>query len=242
MAHNVRFLFDRHFAPLEPSAAGIDAPLPAAEPDAGDGGPGRSPISPVYGEEDLARAHAEGIAFGRELAAAEAVAGSEQLLRQTLAAVAGQLAAALDALNAADVAAAHRASRIALAVVRKLFPQLQARTALAEVERVVLTVMARVLDQPHLTVRVAAAVREEAAERLQELALREGFDGRVSVTGDEGLAVGDCRVTWAGGGVVRDGALLWQEIDAIVEQTFGRELADDGCARETQAVGQLATV
>jgi hypothetical protein len=42
--------------------------------------------------------------------------------------------------------------------------------------------------------------------------------------------------------VVRDGALLWQEIDAIVEQTFGRELADDGCARETQAVGQLATV
>jgi flagellar assembly protein FliH len=249
MSHNVRFLFDRHFAPLQSAIAAAEASLAAAEADARDPSESGPPL-PLFGEEDLERARAEGIAFGREAAAAD----EERLLRETLNEIAGRLAAALDALSAADVAAAHRASRVAVAIVRKLFPHLQERNAVAEVERIVLTVMARLLDQPELTVRVAAAIRDAVEERLQEVARSQGLEGRFSVAGDTELAVGDCHVTWVGGGVVRDGALLWKEIEAVVEQTFGREIAEElaagesgktadrGSVHRSQTAGQVATV
>jgi flagellar assembly protein FliH len=61
---------------------------------------------------------------------------------------------------------------------------------------------------------IADAVRERALARIAN----SGFTGRLVVLGDPELTIGDGRIEWADGGVVRDTAALAAGIEQRIVQ------------------------
>ena len=69
--------------------------------------------------------------------------------------------------------------------------------------------------------RIAEPIYEAAHTRLEEIARLHGFDGRLVVLAEPGMALGDCRIEWADGGVVRDRAAT----EAAIGEAVGRYVA-----------------
>lgn len=213
MSNVVKYRFERSF---EPTESGPDA---AAEADVVV--LHEEPVAPVFSQADMARAHAEGVAEGRREAQALAAEDTKQRIADACEMIGERLTETLAAARATDAAIAAQATALATAIVDKLLPDLSRRGALGEIARVTQAVMEQVLDQPKLTITVAGALREAAAERLLALAAFRGFAGQIDVTADDDMAAGDCRITWSGGGACRDIAALRTTIDAIITDTIG---------------------
>jgi flagellar assembly protein FliH len=69
-------------------------------------------------------------------------------------------------------------------------------------------------------VRVNDALHETARTRLEEIASARGFEGRLVVIAEPEIAVGDCRIEWADGGIVRD----HNKTDDVISKAIGRYL------------------
>ncbi len=180
------------------------------------------------------------IAAAREEARAAGIAEGE---RGAAARAAKQLAAAADRL--ADQAAAMAAAsddalkqtvadgvKLALVSARRLAGGLIAREPVAEIEALLTECLSTLDGVPHLVVRchpeLAEAVRDMATARIQT----SGFTGRLVVLGEPELALGDARIEWADGGIVRDINAISARIDAAVANYFAaRGIAP--AARET---------
>jgi flagellar assembly protein FliH len=67
-----------------------------------------------------------------------------------------------------------------------------------------------------VVVRVNNELYASARERLDEIARSRGFEGRLVVLGETEIALGDCRIEWADGGVIRDRAAVASAIDDLV--------------------------
>ncbi len=69
--------------------------------------------------------------------------------------------------------------------------------------------------------RIAETIYEAAHARLDEIARLHGFDGRLVVLAEPGMALGDCRIEWADGGLARDRAAT----EAAIGEAVGRYVA-----------------
>jgi flagellar assembly protein FliH len=239
MAAAQKFMFGRDFAeePVKPGPRQAEpepAPEPAPEPE-----PEPEP-SFTAAELEAARAeghaqgHAQGLAEGREAAAAAA----DQALTQATDALAG----ALERFAAADRQARERRDREALEVtvglLRRLFPALARKHGHGEIEKVFQDALERLRDEPRVVVRCADRHLDPLRERVDGLAARLGYEGRVVLLADETMQPGDARVEWADGGVERDSARLWQDVERAVERALtppAPEPQAHGAATETVA-------
>jgi flagellar assembly protein FliH len=233
-----KFLFDDSFDFDNPHGSGPRGrPKAQAEPE-----PAPAPPPPTFTEEELnataADAFAQGEAAGRQAGytqgfsdghAAGVQEGMAQGVAQTEATVAGVSATALEHIAVSvgqliqerldsDVARRDEPIHIAMAIARKLMPELARRGGLEEIEALVARCMGELLDEPRLMVRVAPDMSEAVGERLNELARSRGFDTRLIVIPDPGLPPGDCRLEWAEGGAERDSARLLAEIEHCLER------------------------
>ena len=239
MATATRYLFDRSFgidddapAPPAPETVGpqfIVEPEPAVQEPA------------IFTQEDLDRVRADALSFGRKQGAAEAVSTAEQSVAGTLEQIVDRLGAVLDALGRADAEQAKSATTVALAVIRKLFPETSRRHGLTEIVGVIDAVIGRIIDKPALTVRVAESLQSEIAGQLSAVAGMHGFAGQISIVGDNGVAEGDCRIAWAGGGATRDTAAIWREINAAIGRALGPIDGLAGCLADDGAPAQHDT-
>ena len=197
MSAPVKFLFEDDFA-------------------SGHGAP-RATVARAAHEAALKRAEAE--AYQNGLAAAEAriegrAAAACERIAQGVAALAQGLAAIEARLEAESV-------EVAVAVARKLAPHLIAAEPMAEIAALAAGCFRQLLAAPHVVVRIAEAVYENAHARLEEIARLHGFDGRLVVLAEPGMALGDCRIEWADGGLARDRAAT----EAAIGEAVGRYVA-----------------
>lgn len=211
-----RFLFEHCFETDLPLDARTGEDKTTAEDVASESG-----TPATFSEDDLARAHAEGVAEGREQAGAEAADAVERRVADALDTLGDRLSDLLAHREDAFARAVGDATSVATTIARKMVPELYRRNAAGEIEHAVATILERMLEKPMLTVRVSEPLRDDLAERIAALAERRGFAGRVTVTADPETAEGDCRVEWAGGGAELNAADRWREIDAIIEQNLG---------------------
>ena len=107
---------------------------------------------------------------------------------------------------------------VAVAVARKLAPELIAREPFAEIAALVRECFTHLVAAPHVVVRVNDALHAQARERLDEIARGRGFEGRLVVLGETEIAPGDCRIEWADGGVIRDRSAVASAIDDLVSR------------------------
>jgi flagellar assembly protein FliH len=168
--------------------------------------------------EDLV---AQLIAQAREDAYAEGLAAGERnatsMAAQTLAAAAGTLATQTAemaaALDDATLAAKREAIELAASIGRKLALHLLARFPTTELDALIAECMQSLAGVPHLVVRchpsIADQIRDIATAHMQT----SGFAGRLIVMGDPDLRLGDGKLEWVDGGLVRDIGEISKDID-----------------------------
>ena len=193
----VKFLFEDDFASKHPVA--------------------RATVPRAVHEAALARAEAD--AYRNGLAAAEAsiegrAAAACERIAQGVATLAQGLAAIEARLEAESV-------EVAVAVASKLAPQLIAAEPLTEIAALAAGCFRQLIAAPHVVVRIGEAIYEAAHARLDEIARLHGFDGRLVVLAEPDMALGDCRIEWADGGLARDRAAT----EAAIGEAVGRYVA-----------------
>jgi flagellar assembly protein FliH len=206
VAAKAKYLFDLDLAPGAASA--------------------ERPIAPAEHAQKLAEAESRGFRDGFAAAEKEGTAVAE---RRTAVAF-EQIGDALDRIARGLAAVEQRveteAIELAVAVARKLAPELVRREPLGEIAALATECFKQLAACPHVVVRVNDALQETARERLTEVAQRCGFEGRLVVIAEAEIAAGDCKIEWADGGVARDQAKTDMAIgNAVSRYLGGRETA-----------------
>ncbi len=181
--------------------------------------PGRAVPKPVATiPEDvvaqlLAQARQDAFAEGLRAGEANAAAMAAQTLAAASATLATQTAQMLAALDEARNTHHAEAVDLALSIGRKLALHLVARFPLTELEALVRECLPSLNGVPHLVIRchpdLADAIRDAATEQMSH----SGFAGRLVVMGDPEIRLGDGRLEWVDGGLVRDIAETSRQID-----------------------------
>lgn len=210
MSTVTKFTFDLDFdAPEEPEAEKVEEE--EIEPEE---------IIPTFSEEELEQARAEGFEAGKEEGRREAADATEQKLLETVEAACSKLSDIYNTQTEANRDIAREMISVSTAISKKMFPDLNARNALGEVERVVQETLKAVTEEPRIQIMVNPDLREPLTERLGTMTHRAGFEGKVFVNPDPTMALGDCRIEWSNGAAVRDGEELWEMIDRIIEHNL----------------------
>src|SRR5262245_2862738 len=191
MRSPAKFLFDTDFAVAE---RGKPAVTPAE-------------IAARIAEAE-AKAYRNGVAAGKAEAEARATAAFERIV------------AALDGIRRSLAVVETRleieAIEVAVAVARKLAPELIANEPFAEISALATNCFRQLVAAPHVAVRVSDRLHPSAREQLDEAVRTSGFTGRLVVLAEPDIAPGDCRIEWADGGVKRDRAATETAIDDAV--------------------------
>jgi flagellar assembly protein FliH len=151
-------------------------------------------------------AEARGYRNGVNAAEAQLKIEAERNMAAALARIADSLELLARSLNAVEGRFEAESVEVAVAVARKLAPQLIAREPLAEIAALVTECFGELLKAPHVVVRVNDALYATARKHLEDIAHARGFEGRLVVLGEPDIQPGDCRIEWADGGLKRDRA------------------------------------
>jgi flagellar assembly protein FliH len=205
MRSQAKFLFDNDFA------AAADR---------------KSSIAPAEHAAKVAEAEANGYRSGFAAAKLEA----EQRAAAALERIAGALAELARGLSALETRLETEAVEVALAVAKKLAPELIAREPFAEIAALVADCFRHLVAAPHVVVRVNDALHAGAREKLEELARNSA--ARLVVLAEPDIAPGDCRIEWADGGIKRDRGAIEAAVDeAVVRYVAARSVDAGGAAR-----------
>jgi flagellar assembly protein FliH len=174
------------------------------------GGADRKPAEPtitlaehaVKLAETETSARRQGYAEGQRDAMVEA----NRRMADALERVGAELTKSAGALQAIETRLECEAVEVAVAVARKLAPTLIASEPFAEIAALACDCFRELVSAPHLAVRVNDAQYAAAREKLQDIVRAKSFEGRLVVLAEPDIAVGDCRIEWADGGINRDTA------------------------------------
>jgi len=182
-------------------------------------GPERAPTI-TLADHEVKLAEAETAAHRRGYAEAQtdAAVEADRRIAAALERIAASFGQANDALGAIEARLECEAVEVAVAVARKLAPALIAREPFAEISALASECFRELTASPHLVVRVDDALYAAAREKLDGIARAHGFEGRLVVLGEPGIAMSDCRIEWADGGINRDQAAA----DAAIRQAVDR--------------------
>ena len=170
----------------------------------------------------LAAMEAEAFKRGQAVGEAEAGARIERRLGAVISQASERMADLSKKFAGLETRLEAEAVEVAVAIARKLAPALIAREPLAEIEALVVDVLAHVRCAPHVVVRVAEDLIEPAGERLKQIATERGFLNRLVLLPAPELKADEVRVEWADGGVERDRTKVEARIDEAVKNYLAR--------------------
>ena len=178
-------------------------------------------------EHDRRRADAESTAYRKGFAAgeAQAQAQAEEHIVAALRLIGDAMERMSRGLDGVEARLETEAVAVAVAVSTKLAPALIAREPFVEIEALATDCFHHLVSAPHIIVRIPEASFDTAKAKLEEIARGRGFEGRLSVVADAGIAAGDCRIEWADGGVNRDRATAEAAIADAVERYIAARAA-----------------
>ena len=153
-----------------------------------------------------ADAEARGYRAGYAAAQAEATAEAERRRIAALEQIARTLSSLMTGLQQIEQRLEAEAVEVAFAVASKLASELLAREPFAEIAALAADCFRHVIGVPHVVIRVNDALYADSREKLEEIARLRGFEGRLIVLAEPEVALGDCRIEWADGGLSRDRA------------------------------------
>jgi flagellar assembly protein FliH len=171
--------------------------------------------------EKVAEAEARAYRAGYEAAQREAKAESDRRSALALEEIGIAIKAIASRVAGIEARMETEAVDVAVAVARKLCSELIAREPLGEITALVSDCFSHLVATPHLVVRINDQLYEAARANIERQATQSGFEGRLVILAEPGIAIGDCRIEWADGGVVLERAA----IEAKISELVGRYLA-----------------
>jgi flagellar assembly protein FliH len=181
-------------------------------------------------EHALKVKEADGTGFrrGYSQAQAEAAATEQHRAAAALERIAAGLERLAGSLAAIEAKVETEAIEVAVAVARKLAPELVAREPLAELAALAADCFRHLVATPHVVVRVNGTIHAAAREELDRMVNARGLDSRLVVLVDPEIAAGDCRIEWADGGITRDNAAIAGAVgEAVTRYVDARRTAAD---------------
>ena len=168
----------------------------------------------------LSEARADAFAAGRAAGLVEgepsATASSAKSIADAATGLSDRVAAMAANIDDNRKAVLADAVQLAATIARKLAGSALAQHPAAEIEALIMDCLASLDGVPHLVIRchpdLAEAVQGIASDRIRI----SGFTGRLVVMGEPEQALGDCRLEWVDGGLVRDTTALNAEIDSSI--------------------------
>jgi flagellar assembly protein FliH len=197
-----------------------------------DARPAVRPIPPEELAVMLGEAESKGFGAGFKAAEKEAVAEAERRTAVAFEQIGDALDRMVRGLAAIESRLEAEAVEVAVAVGRKLAPELIAREPFAEIAALATECFKQLVTTPHVVVRVNDALHAVARERLDEVSRLRGFEGRLMVIAEPDVALGDCRIEWADGGLNRDRAA----VEAAIVEAVGRYVT--ACRAAANAPGE----
>ena len=88
----------------------------------------------------------------------------------------------------------------------------------AELETLIAECLTSIESAPHLVIRCHPDLADTVRAATEARIATSGFTGRLVVIGDPEVALGDGRIEWADGGLVRDRAAISAAIDDAHQQ------------------------
>ncbi|MET3840694.1 FliH/SctL family protein [Bradyrhizobium sp. OAE829] len=201
MAAPAKFLFDMDFG----------APDKARE----------RPATPAEIAQKIAAAEARAYRDGYEAAQREARAESDRRAALALEEIGIAIKGIASRFGGIEARMETEAVDVAVAVARKLCSELIAAEPLGEITGLVGDCFSHLVATPHLVVRINDSLYDAAREKIERQATQSGFEGRLVILAEPGIATGDCRIEWADGGVVLERAA----IEAKINELVGRYMA-----------------
>jgi flagellar assembly protein FliH len=221
-----RFLFDRSF---DVNARPAKKPKPEEE----------KPPEPTFSREELEAARQDGHAQGHAAGVAEASAGLESEIARLVAAIGEKLPALSAAQAAANERLLHDGARLATVIARKILPAFTARHGMEEVGALIRNCLQTLIEQPRITVHVGAPYVDTVRAQLDSAASASAFEGRFLVEPDSAMGPSDCRIAWQGGGLERNEADIWRQVDAATEKYLAER--DDDARKDERDTEILIT-
>jgi flagellar assembly protein FliH len=186
--------------------------------DFGSASPTEKPITREQHDIALGEAESNGFRAGFAQAEKEAIAQAERRMAQAFEQIGGTLTLLAGRLAEIEKRLEAEAIEVAVAVGRKLATELINREPFAEIAALSADCFKQLNTTPHVVVRVNDALLDTARTRLEEIARMRGFEGRLVVIAEPEIALGDCKIEWADGGVTRDTAAVQKAIAEAVER------------------------
>ncbi|HUO88861.1 MAG TPA: FliH/SctL family protein [Rhizomicrobium sp.] len=112
------------------------------------------------------------------------------------------------------------ASLLALAAARKLAAAAVGALPAADVEELLRHALHQAVGEPRVVLHTSPKVADILRPKLAEIAHEEGFEGRVMISGEAGLATADCRIEWRGGGIERSESTVEAAITDLIARRF----------------------
>jgi len=112
------------------------------------------------------------------------------------------------------------AAMLALGAARRLATAALDQIPHADVEAALRHALHQAVGEPRIVLHASPKVAELLKPRLAEIAHEEGFEGRVIVSGENGLANADCRLEWRGGGAERSEDAIAAAIADLITRRF----------------------
>jgi flagellar assembly protein FliH len=187
------------------------------------------PATPAEIAQKIATAEARAYRDGFDAAKREAKAESDRRAALALEEIGIAIQAIATRFSGIETRMETEAVDVAVAVARKLCSELIAGEPLSEITALGSDCFSHLVSTPHLVVRINEQLYEPARERIEKLAKRSGFEGRLVILAEPEIDTGDCKIEWADGGVVLERAA----IEAKINELVGRYMASRGQAGTT---------
>lgn len=177
------------------------------------------PPPPTFSEAQLEAARNAAFEEGRKKGIEEERASRDEKLAMLM----GQISASMQTLFASEQAREKlyeaEAVKLAEAVFAQLFPLYNAQKGFDEMTAVLTDTIQRQEGQAEILVEVAPCQKEGIEAHIKTLT-RQGGKTAFTVSADESLEEGQCRLSWSHGGALHNAPAMAEQIRAILEETL----------------------
>jgi flagellar assembly protein FliH len=192
----------------------------------------KPPVNKIMSEHEfeqmVAAAREEGYRQGLAAGQSNIEAQSAAALAKSAENLASQVAQMVNTIEGYEKQHLGHSVDLAASVGRKLAAHLIAREPQTELAALLAECMASLEAAPHLVIRchpeLCDAMKAIAEERMKN----SGFAGRLIVLGDPEIRLGDGRLEWADGGLVRDINAISNEINTRISAYLAARGAEQG--------------
>ncbi len=163
-------------------------------------------------------AFAEGVMAGKDSALLSIEKQAEESLEKIFSQYSKLISSITDQIDLLHV----QSAELALLIAKKLASALINEKPTAEIEKLFLSCVSHLNAEPRIVIRVDEALIDILKEKIERMALKSGYPGRVVIIGETGVNPAECQIEWADGGVTYRSSEQLADIDQMIAEYLDR--------------------